>query len=39
MKGQVDAVEGKVKLELIEIDGYQLILSLPRHIFPSLISY
>jgi hypothetical protein len=39
MKGQVDAVEGKVKLELIEIDGYYSTLSFPRHIFPSLISY
>jgi hypothetical protein len=35
MKGQVDAIEGKVKLELIQIDGYGISLSLPRHIFPS----
>jgi hypothetical protein len=39
MKGQVDAaVKGKVKLELIQVDGYGMLLSLPRHIFPSLIS-
>ena len=40
MEGQVDsAVEVEVELELIQVDGYGICLSLPRHVFPSLISF